>query len=202
MRLVGWLLLLVAVLAGCKSNTEPAGEGDGDKKTSETKAADTDRPFLAIWQRNGGRLVSEAPYLRIAIWKDGRILFSKDPDTWGHALQHGQIPADKIAKPERSLIETGVFELKGTCYLVPDAPCDCVMLDLGEKKQMLYWDEVETAGYGINIAPKAHHVKFKECWKEINRLALAVRPEKFEEAKERFQKVPESWILKNAIQSE
>lgn len=91
--------------------------------------------------------------------------------------------------------------MKGNCYLVPDAPVDCLLLDLGPKQQMLYWDEVENANYGINISPKAHHLKFKTCWKEVNKLALEAIPNKSQYHRERFSRPPKSWRLKEPIQS-
>ena len=161
-----------------------------------------DRPFLAIWRDIDGFLRSDAPYLRVAIWSDGRIVFAKDPKKWGHELLEGRIDAVRVAELKKALEGTGVFELKGNCYLVPDAPVDCVMLDLGAKQQMLYWDEVESANYGINIFPKAHHLKFKSCWKEVNKLALGAIPRQSQPHTQRFSRPPKSWRLKRAIQSE
>lgn len=161
-----------------------------------------DRPFLAIWRDTEGFRRSEAPYLRVAIWNDGRIIFAKDPKKWGHELLEGGIDAARVAELKKALEGTGVFELKGNSYLVPDGPVDCVMLDLGAKQQMLYWDEVETANYGINISPKAHHLKFKSCWKEVNNLALGAIPKQSQSHAGRFPRPPSSWRLKRPIQSE
>lgn len=195
------VLLAIALLVGC--GQLPGSTDNSDAKTTGGKGDEHQRPFLAIWRKHDGlREGSEAPYLRIAIWNDGRMLFAKDAGKWGHDLRQGRITADRVAQLKKALLATGVFDLKGYCYLVPDAPCDCVMLDLLDKKQMLYWDEVETPGYGINISPKPHHLKFKECWKAVNKLALEARPEKSDKVKERFSRPPESWHLKKAIQSE
>jgi hypothetical protein len=103
---------------------------------------------------------------------------------------------------KKAIEKTGVIELKGNCYLVPDAPVDCVMLDLGGKQQMLYWDERESPNYGINITPTEQHLKFKSCWKEVNRLAVAVVPKDSKPYGEKFQRPPQSWRLKKPIQSE
>ena len=135
------------------------------------------RPFLAIWRDYDHQQYSEAPYLRIAIWNDGRIVFASGDSKWSHELRHGKIGARSLAGLKKAIRATGVFELKGNCYLVPDAPVDCVMIDSGAKQQMLYWDEREMAGYGINIAPKPHHLTFTKCWKEVNKLSRAAIPE-------------------------
>lgn len=160
------------------------------------------RPMLAIWRDFDHKLQSEAPYLRIAIWNDGKVVFAQDPSKWSHGLRQGKIDAASLSELKNAIKATGVFELKGTAYLVPDAPVDCLMLDLTNKQQMLYWDEVESARYGINISPKPHHLEFKKCWKEVNKLALAAIPKGAEPHKERFREVPKSWRLKKPIQSE
>ena len=171
--------------------------------TAAAAEVSTNRPFLAIWRDSEGlHRGSEAPYLRIAIWNDGRIVFAKDPGKWSHELREGRIDAAQLAELKQAVEKTGVFELKGNCYLVPDAPVDCVMVEVGGKQQMLYWDERETPGYGINIAPKEHHLKFIRCWKEVNRLALNAIPKESQPYTYRFQRPPQSWRLKKPIQSE
>jgi hypothetical protein len=168
----------------------------------ENQAKSGDRPFLALWQHVSGSVTgSDAPYLRFAVWDDGRVLYAKDPDKWGHELRRGKMSPSRVDRLKAALADSGVFDLKGTCYLVPDAPHDCLMVDLGGKQQMLYWDEVETPGYGINIAPKQRHLDFKRCWKAVNNLALVALPDEGEVVKERVR-VPQSWYLKEAVQSE
>lgn len=187
MRTFIWLLLLVAVSTPVTTSAPDNFE---------------ERPFLAIWRDSDGSRRSGAPYLRVAIWSDGRIVFAKDPKKWEQELFEGRIEAARVTELKKALEETGVFELKGNCYLVPDAPVDCIMLDLGAKQQMLYWDEIESANYGINISPKPHHLKFKTCWKEVNKLALKAIPKQSQPHRERFSRPPASWRLKGPIQSE
>jgi hypothetical protein len=98
-----------------------------------------DDPIIAIWRdHDGHRPKSEAPYLRIAIWSDGRIVFAKDRKKWSHELLEGRIEPERLAELKNAAEGTGVFELKGNCYLVPDAPVDCMMINFGTKQQMLY----------------------------------------------------------------
>src|SRR5688500_938065 len=158
------------------------------------------RPVIAIW-RDADR-GSRVPSLRIAIWNDGRVLFAKDPKKWGQELLEVRIDPDRVAEIKRAIAQTGVNELKGTCYLVPDAPVFCMMIDLGEKQQMLYWDERENPNYGINISPKPQHIAFKACWKEVNKLALAALPAQSQPYPGKFSHPPQSWRLKKQITSE
>ncbi len=101
--------------------------------------------MLALWRSTEHRPGSEAPYLRFAIWEDGRVLYANDPSNWGHDLLHGTVSVACVQRIKSALVDTGVFSLAGTCYLVPSAPIDCVMIDLGDKQQMLHWDELESA---------------------------------------------------------
>ena len=159
-----------------------------------------DRPIVAVWRQFDGSGVGSAPYLRFAVWADGRVLFATDPSKWGHQLRRGKVSETRVARLKAALSDTGIFELEGTCYLVPSAPTDCLMVDLDGKQQMLYWDEVETPNYGININPKPHHLQFKRCWKIVNHLGLVALPDEGEAVEKRIQ-IPESWYLKRAVQS-
>jgi hypothetical protein len=175
----------------------------GDGWSAQARSAE--RPILAIWQESNGNRAPDRetpPFLRVAIWADGRVVFAPDPERWSHKLREGRIALAEVEKLKARVAETGVFELKGTTYLVPDADVDCLMVDFGPKRrQMLYWDEVETPGYGINIDPKPQHLRFKACWKAVNALALAVRPEDAESVAGHFP-IPKTWRLRPAIQSE
>ncbi len=192
--LAGTALLLCTVLGCRQASVQQAERPDG--------CSTADVPFLAIWMANEGMRISEAPYLRIAIWDDGRVLFAQDPNTWNHRLRRAQIDAVRVAALKKAVVDTRVFELTGTCYLVPDGSAICTMVNLDGRQQMLCWDEVEIPGYGINIDPKPQHLEFKRCWKEVNRLAIGAIPKESESSKERFQRPPKSWYLKKPIQSE
>jgi len=166
----------------------------------------TNRPSIAIWRDSGGMPApgteSAGPHLRIAIWNDGRVLYSADgTNQWSHNLRVGQIDTNRVAALRKAVAETGVFDLEGTTYLVPDAPRVCVLLDFGDQQQMLYWDEVETPGYGININPQPHHRRFIRTWKDVNALALAAIPAESQPWTNRFDRPPASWRLKRPIQS-
>ncbi len=164
-----------------------------------------ERPFLAIWRDSDGMPLpghySKAPYLRIAIWSDGRIVFAQDPKKWNHKLREGKIDSTRLPGLKKAIEKTGVFRLEGNCYLVPDAPVEYIMLDLDEEQQMLCWDEVEVPGYGINIQQTPAHLEFIHSWKKVNKLALTAIPTKSRPHEEPFKRTPESWRLKKRLQS-
>ncbi len=156
------------------------------------------RPILALWEEPHD---PGPPGLRFAIWADGRVVSAVDPTRWDSGLRRGKIDPARVEALKTQLAASGVFDLQGTCYLVPGAPTDHLLVDLGDKQQMLFWDEREMPGYGINIDPKPHHREFIRCWKAVNQLGLAVLPPEAKPVAEPFV-APKSWYLKLAIQSE
>jgi len=168
--------------------------------TALTVQAADDLPMVAVWRSNEGhvfRANSEIPYLRVAIWPDGRFIVAKDSGKWAHDLQRGVLSPEVLAQLKKDLGDTGAFDLKRTSYLVPDAGCNCALLKLGEEEVLLQWDERETPNYGLNINPTAETKAFVACWKALSRLALGACPEKREVA-ERFA-IPEGWLLLKAV---
>jgi hypothetical protein len=167
----------------------------------------SERPLLAVWGQDTGRLDPGSPYLRVAIWENGRVLFAPDPKKWSPHLQQGWISKERVKEMKKRIAATGVFQLKRASYLVPDAPVYCLLVNLGtgqreqreqRRERLLYWDEVESPGYGANIDPNADYLKFKACWKGINQLAQKSRPRKLEPIVGRFGPVPPSWYPKLA----
>lgn len=191
-----YLLIFLSLLSlGCE---RPTGPGSADAAASPKDGL----PFLAIWRASDGLVMeSEAPYLRIAAWDDGRVVFAQDPAVWSHDLREAVLGPQDVTKFKEALLGTGAFDLEGYCYLVPDAPMDCIMLRVGDRQQMLYWDEREHPGYGINIDPQKRHLDFKKAWKAVNALALSYVPRGPPIAPTKFEDVPPGWYLKEAIQS-
>jgi hypothetical protein len=141
------------------------------------------------------------PALRFAFWNDGRVVFAKDSAKCDGELQRGRIANYRVDRLKQGISASGVFSLKGNCYLVPDGGVDCLIVEVGEKKQILYWDELESPGYGVNINPKPHHLEFMRCWKQLNSLGLVACSDQYEAAPEKFEP-GQSWYFKKAIQSE
>jgi len=69
----------------------------------------------------------------------------------------------------------------------------------GAREQILYWDEVESAGYGINIAPKPHHLAFKKAWYALS--AILERRVPKTSTPVAATAVPTTWRIKPAIES-
>jgi hypothetical protein len=112
------------------------------------------------------------------------------------------VTTEKVEKLKQDLEETGIFDLKGYCYLVPDAPVLCILVNSGGRQQILYWDERELPGYGININPKPQHLAFKKAWHSVNALALSLRPPDSALLEDNLPEPPDTWYVKRAIQSE
>lgn len=157
-------------------------------------------PLFAVWLDSAG-FVPGPPFLRLALWPDGRVVFARDPNVWSQDLYLGQLAPPALSQLKTALRKTGVFELKGNCYLVPDGHVECVLLSFDGAAQMLYWDEVESPSYGINIDPKPQHLAFKKAWWDVNQLAIAALPTKAQKLTTPFVAAPRTWYLKKRIQS-
>jgi hypothetical protein len=193
------ILIAVTILAAAALAGDYSAVGD---EANESVLRERGCPLIAVWCDSEGLTTQHGPYLRVAIWEDGRAICAKDPEKWGSALQEGRIAPYRIRLLKKALLDTGVAELKGHCYLVPDAPVHCVTVSVGGKRRTLYWDEREGPNYGININPKPQHIAFKRCWKALNNLALVACPDTFTESKEKFSRPPKSWYTEPTIQSE
>lgn len=179
-----------ALVAASISLTPRTGRSADDLKPMT--ALPSERPLVAIWRQHGGFTgESGVSYLRVAIWEDGRVLVGRNSEEWGHELLEGRVAANRIAHLKAALVETGVFDLKKTAFVVPDLPCDHVLVDLGNRRQFLAWLEEPTPG-----RDSSHPVDdLENCWQAINGLALVACPDQLVPAKIRFEHTPESWIL-------
>lgn len=200
----GYLLLLGCGTAQESSGHLPVPSIVGKPEVKLVSPLDeTNAPIIAVWQESPGYTAdTNYPYLRFAVWSDGRVVFARKPSLWSHDLLLGKLSGQTLDKLKADIRKTGVFALKGNCYLVPDAPVDCLMLSFEGARQMLYWDEVEHASHGININPKPQHLAFKKAWWEVNRLALSALPDRADKLNAHFRPRPKGWYLKQTIQSE
>lgn len=167
-------------------------------------------PVLAVWRQSHGHVAPSldgaprGPALRAAVWEDGRVVFASQwANLWGD-LREGKLEPSRVATLLEAAAKTGVFELRGQTYLVPDGPVLVTLVRGGGKEKILYWDEVETANYGINVAPKPHHLAFKKVWHDLNRLLREALPSSSYAPVSRADAAAPSadWYIAPAIQSE
>jgi hypothetical protein len=181
------------------------GHGFAGEQSIGKRDVQDDRPFFAVWNSHSTADTDHGhyhgPYLRFAFWDDGRVVFAKESETENKPLLRGRIAAYRVARLKKALLDSGVFTLKGNCYLVPDGRIVSMMIDLGNQRQMLYWDEVKTKNYGINTNPKPHHLDFIRCWESLNSLGQVACPDNFTTVAETVRPQP-TWSLKPPIQSE
>lgn len=151
------------------------------------------RPLLVVWcKHEGWTYGGKAPYLRIAIWADGRVLFAADPKKWSHDLREGKIAPARISELKKRIAKTGVFQLKGNAYLVPDGAEYCILANVGSQQQVLYW-------YGGTSSATS---KLSKCWNSLNQLALEFRPPTATPVTGRFKGAPASWYPKEPVNAE
>ena len=158
-------------------------------------------PLLALWVDSHGMPRPGEPVkskqLYFAIWEDGRVLCAKDPEKAGSGLRSGTITAEQVATLKNQVTGSGIFELKVTAAAVPDAPLHCLIASVDGKKQMLYWDEVEMPGYGINSNPTPQDLAFIACWKQVKAAGLKrLKKDLHEVSPSQTFSPPKSWYLK------
>ncbi len=206
-RRIGILCLLTtAVCLGCDRHTTtgPTGvqKSSGERRLFSTPDVDEllhTLPMVAVWTDSTG--FSAQPSLRVALWDDGRVLFAINDGEPNSTLRFRHISRDTTKQLKHDIRKTGLFELKGHRYLVHDASVMCLLATVYDYKQLLYWDEVVSPNYGINIDPKPHHHDFINAWKSANDLALTSISSESVPIEYAFR-APESWYVKRAIQSE
>lgn len=200
-----WLVAMLCAQFAIGCTAKPIdGTNDNEESvlssTHEFQFGD-EAPVLAIWRDSArSTRTPDPPYLRVAIWSDGRVVFARDPSVWSHDLREGHISREAAEALLERVDATGVFDLPSFRYLVPDAPIDCLLVVDGERSQILYWDEVEMRGYGINIDPQPHHLAFMAAWKQVNALAIAAVPQESVTLEARFTRPPDSWYIKRWTQ--
>jgi hypothetical protein len=164
-----------------------------------------DRPFFAVWNSHSTADSPigpyDGPYLRFAFWEDGRVVFAKESEKEARPLRRGRIAAYRVARLKQALIDSGVFKLKGNCYLVPDAGRICMMVQVGADQQTLYWDEVKESTFRTELNPHSNHLKMIQCWEALNSLGLVACPDQFESTTEKVRP-QETWYLMPGIQTD
>ncbi len=197
-------LLTAALCGGCNHQTsrteinQPTGKHQMGSSPDIAKLFEK-LPLVAVWTEPTRAFREQS--LRIAIWDDGWIVFGANDEDSNATMRFGRLSLSELEELNQEIRGTGIFDLKGHCYLVPDARVMCLLSVLDGKKQLLYWDEVEQPNYGINSNPKPHHLQFMKVWKLTNHLALAAIPAKSVPLESKLF-IPDSWYVKRAIQSE
>lgn len=176
MRASSGISLLALLLGGCQPLADRPNAGLESPSIPHPRDP---VPMLAVWlQSDGMGAVNQqkAPSLRYAVWEDGRLIFAADSRQWGSAMRMGQLDANQLARLKARVANSGVFTLKRTAALVPDAPTICMAIRMDGREQVLYWDERVTRNYGINTNPAPDDREFMRCWKQLNLAGLAARP--------------------------
>ncbi len=189
-RFKKWLLIGCFALGGVTFSSAAPENGGGVQSGTNTAT----RPFLAIWRDFDGK--TYAPSLRVAIWNDGRVLFAKEAPKWGTNLFLGRLKPGELTALKDRVRATGILDLGRTSYLVPDDAVYCLLVDLGDKRQLLYWNEDELRYYwneDTSVPGTVIAGDFKRCWVKVNRLALSAAPASSSKTEEGFKGAPKSW---------
>lgn len=153
-----------------------------------------DLPIVALWRDDVGMVESDErpPFIRLAIWDDGTVVYAQSQDIWNHELCCGKLPTERIARLKAAIGESGIFSVSMTGHLVPDTPRDILMVNCSGRTKVLFWDEIDIPESGINAFPTTESIEFKRCWKTVGHLATLSLPLGGVSKEARFT-VPVSW---------
>jgi hypothetical protein len=125
-------------------------------------------PILALLEEP---TMIEGPYLRFAIWENGRIVHASDLADRTSPPVEGNLTKSDVETLKSELSKTNVTSLRYKSYLVPDAPCHKLYCVVGGRKYMLEWDEYLHPNYGISTQFGPNEKAFVECWSILCELA-------------------------------
>ncbi len=155
-------------------------------------------PIVAVWQESKEGMPadpekSRPPFLRFAMWEDGRIVFNSDPNKWEHNLMIAQIPKEKVSSIKEEIYKTGVFEIQEAFHeMRQGGSFNIILVSFGHYRQYLYWSE---SGPCLDNNPHPSGVRFEQIWHEINNILADSIPSTAERIEQQFFTHPTCWML-------
>lgn len=149
-----------------------AQEAPKESAAPEENAAEM-RPLIVMHRTEGNMRDGRNEGLRLAIWKDGKVLFSPLPDQLGYAMLLGQIDPEAVRELERAFEASGLLSHPRAHYVVPDATYSTLSVDgLGSRS----WHEYLNPGFGGNIDEDEEYFAFVKAWKHCTSALEALVP--------------------------
>ena len=112
---------------------------------------------LMVYREDHGLGSSGGPFLIIAIWPDGRMIWSEDRLKGGVPFRTGNIDAKRVTAVLNRFVKDGLFENKKLAdgYFGPDSQFTSILVKSGKKElEMSSWHELHEASEGA-VAFKA-----------------------------------------------
>ena len=101
--------------------------------------------------------------LKIAIWKDGTVLFSPLPHNLGEAMLIGQLDQKELSELLETFKKSGLFTQSRSGYAVPDSASTTIKVEgLGTR----FWHEYIMPGFGGNIDEDKEYYQFVKAWRK------------------------------------
>ncbi len=155
-------------------------------------------PIVAVWQHERGVYSyypgeGNPPFLRFALWEDGRFVFAADPNKWEHNLMLSRISKEVVSEVKNKIFHTGIFETKETHYNMHQEPnIDYIIVSLGHYKQFLCWAE---GGGDFKGNATSQDSSFEQIWHEINNILIDSIPSRADKLRAAFSMPSTSWML-------
>jgi hypothetical protein len=129
-------------------------------------------PFIVV-RSIGGMQRDPNRGLRMAIWKDGTVLFSPIPEKLGYAMLIGHLDEKNISELLELFKQSGLFNQRREGYVVPDSGYTSIRVEgLGGRT----WHENLMPGFGGNIDDGGEYHRFVKSWKKCTGAMEALVP--------------------------
>lgn len=125
-----------------------------------------DPPILAIWEDTAGGLdFTPGPQFTVAVWRDGRIVWSRNKYEGGAPYHEGRIEPERLTTLLNRLEEEDAFKDKSLWQRHYGPHADYLVIAIGDgtrRLEMLSWHE-----YFGGVRDGPDKTRFLQIWKDI-----------------------------------
>lgn len=167
------ILLLPILLTGC------AHHAATPSPVTQPAPSEPARPVAALWYAVGYPPVGYTgpmDALIVAVWSDGRIVWSSNRKTGGAPYLTASVSPDRVQQLLADLKSAGFFEETYENYYPPDASHTVLAADSGpQRKRLATWMDLVRPGAN-NYEPRPHEKHFREVWTPSRAAIEAIIP--------------------------
>jgi hypothetical protein len=146
------------------------------------------RPVAIMWQAPGmAPPERNRSFLRLAVFKDGTVLFNANQDQWTDELRLGRTSEVAVVRMMESIRATGVGDLKQKFFWPPDATTTVIRLRLGTAPFNLEWDHRD-------YHDSENYAEFRRAWDEVTKILASTVPTESRPVGQAMRELPVDWL--------